>query len=92
MAEDLDYGARQWGPDGHPGDGSRAEVHSERNQEARLKTISKRAQLLGVMKRSFAKLTEAQRQKIGANLGLTPHFNIVFVEGMDGQPEGENDA
>jgi hypothetical protein len=53
---------------------------------------TKRAQVLGALRQSFAKLSEKERHTLAADLGIIPVFNIRFVKGVDGRPEGENHA
>jgi len=53
---------------------------------------SKRGQVLGILKQATARLGENERHRLAADLDILLVFNVVFVKGVDGRPEGEDRA
>jgi hypothetical protein len=51
---------------------------------------STRAWLLESLRGYLGSLSQDERHKLAAELGITPHFNIVFVDAEDGRPAGDN--
>jgi hypothetical protein len=53
-------------------------------------TQSRKAQLLQVLRGYFATLSQARRNELGGSLGITPTFNVVFVDSENGRPRTQS--
>jgi hypothetical protein len=49
-----------------------------------------RAWLMQALRDVLGRLTQDERNRLAAELGITPQFNIVFVDAEDGMPAGES--